>query len=316
VLSQLLEALGMHAAGGVAADRDGWRVLIDGLDILLVAYLFYRGLLLIRGTRAMQMVMGLALVYLVYHGARRVELVTLHSLLDALLAHVVLIVVVLFQSDIRRALMRVGSRPFLRAAGPARELQVVEEVVKAAAALAQKRVGALIVFERDAALEEFIEQGTVLDAAVSKELLFSIFVPSYENPMHDGAVVVREGRVWQAGVFLPLPDGQKVDRALGTRHRAAIGISHETDAVVVVVSEERGTTSLCFSGNIVRDLEPQMLRQTLLGLFEKQNKKRPSKAPKAPTVRVRLDSPGASESSSGRLSAPPTLPPDPEETTP
>jgi uncharacterized protein (TIGR00159 family) len=253
--------------------RDAWRVGADLVDILLVAYLFYRGLLLIRGTRAMQMVVGLVLVFLVYQLARRAELTTLFTILDELLTYVILIVIVLFQNDIRRALMRVGSRPFLRGAKSARESQVIEEVVKAATALAQKRIGALIVFERDAALDEFIESGTRLDAAVSKELLYSIFVPSYENPMHDGAAVIRDGRLWEAGVFLPLTDSQKVDRTLGTRHRAAIGISEESDAVVVVVSEERGTASLCFNGNIVRDLEPNMLRQALIGLFEKPSRK-------------------------------------------
>lgn len=254
-------------------DRSAWRVVADIVDILLVAFLFYRGLLLIRGTRAMQMVVGLVLVFLVYQLSRRAELITLFTILDELLTYVVLIVIVLFQNDIRRALMRVGSRPFLRGAKSARESQVIEEVVKAATALAQKRIGALVVFERDAALDEFIESGTRLDAAVSKELLYSIFVPSYENPMHDGAVVIRDGRLWEAGVFLPLTDSQKVDRTLGTRHRAAIGISEETDAVVVVVSEERGTASLCFNGNIVRDLEPNMLRQALVGLFEKPGRK-------------------------------------------
>jgi len=146
---------------------------------------------------------------------------------------------------------------------------VIEEVVKAASALAHKRIGGLMVFERDAALDEFIEEGTMLDATVSKELLYSIFVPSYENPMHDGAVVIRDGRLWQAGVFLPLTESQKLDRSVGTRHRAAIGISEETDAVVVVVSEERGVTSLCFGGNIIRDLDTNTLRQALVGLFEK-----------------------------------------------
>lgn len=308
-MSEVLEGL-----NAFFRERDAWRIAGDVLDILLVAYLFYRGLLLIRGTRAMQMVVGLVLVSVVYYVARRAELLTLLTLLDSLLAHVVLIVVVLFQNDIRRALMRVGSRPFFRAARSARESQVIEEVVKAASALAQKRIGALVVFERDAALDEFIEQGTMLDAAVTKELLYSIFVPSYENPMHDGAVVIRDGRIWQAGVFLPLTDGQKVDRTLGTRHRAAIGISEETDAVVVVVSEERGTASLCFSGNIVRDLDPNMLRQALAGLFDKQSRKRRGAAKREPTGRQRTD---ASAEGTSEKPRPSTVPVEPaEETTP
>ncbi len=292
--------------------REPWRVAADIVDILLVAYLFYRVLLLIRGTRAMQMVVGLVLVFLVYQLARRAELITLFTILDELLTYVVLIIVVLFQNDIRRALMRVGSRPFLRGAKNARESQTIEEVVKAATALAQKRIGALVVFERDAALDEFIEHGTRLDATVTKELLYSIFVPSYENPMHDGAVVIRDGRIWQAGVFLPLTDSMKVDRTLGTRHRAAIGISEETDAVVVVVSEERGTASVCFNGNIVRDLDPNMLRQALVGLFEKPGQKA-RRAKKESTGSQRTDSPRAE---GGSMPPPPrtsSLPPEAEE---
>jgi diadenylate cyclase len=257
--------------------REPLRVLLDLFDVLVVAYLFYRVLLLIRGTRAMQMGIGLVLVFLVYTAARRLGLITLFSILDTLLTYVVLIIVVLFQNDIRRALMRVGNQRFFRRGQSARESQVIEEVVKAAQALAQKRIGALIVFEREAALDEFIEHGTRLDAAVSKELLYSIFVPSYENPMHDGAVLIRDGRVWEAGVFLPLTESTKVDRSFGTRHRAAIGVSEETDAVVVVISEERGSASLCFNGNIVRDLDANMLRQALVGLFDKTRSARETK---------------------------------------
>lgn len=289
-MSEVLEAL-----NAFFLERETLRVVADVLDILLVAYLFYRVLLLIRGTRAMQMGVGLVLVFIVYHLARRAGLITLFTILDALLTYVVIIIVVLFQNDIRRALMSVGARPFFRRGQSARESQVIEEVVKAAQALAQKRIGALIVFEREAALDEFIEHGTKLDGAVSKELLYSIFVPSYENPMHDGAVVIREGRVWEAGAFLPLTESTKVDRTLGTRHRAAIGISEETDAVVVVVSEERGSASLCFNGNIVRDLDTNMLRQALVGLFEKRSAK---PKPKKPKTRSR----GAKKPSTGRTS--------------
>lgn len=244
------------------------RVALDVVDILLVAFLVYRVLVLVRGTRAMQMALGLALLFVAHYASRQVGLYTLYTVLDTLLTSIVLLVVVLFQNDIRRVLTRVGTRPLFRGARRQRELQAVEEVVKAAVALAHRRIGALIVFERDALLDEFIQQGTVLDAAVTKELLYSLFVPSHENPLHDGAVIVREGRVWQAGVLLPLTGNPRLDRALGTRHRAAIGISEETDAVVVVVSEERGAIGICFNGNMVRDLDGASLRQALLGLFQ------------------------------------------------
>jgi len=271
-MREILELLPM--LHGVFA-QGALRRVADVLDVLLVAVLVYRVLLLVRGTRAMQMALGLGLVFVAYQLARVIGLVTLYTLLDSLLTYIVLLVVVLFQNDIRRVLARVGAQPFLRGAAQQREIHAIEEVVKAAAVMSQHKIGALIVFERDASLDEFVQQeGTVLDAAISKELLLSLFVSSADNPNHDGAVVIRDGRIWQAGVFLPIAGSPKLDRSLGTRHRAAIGISEETDAVVVVVSEERGAISLCFNGNMARDLDAGSLRQALLGLFQASRKKR------------------------------------------
>lgn len=270
--------------------REPMVVLLDVFDILLVAYVLYRVLVLIKGTRAMQMAIGLALVFAVHQIARRVGLVTLWTILDALLTYIVLIIVVIFQNDIRRALMRVGRRPFFKSAQTARETHVIEEVIKAAAQMSQKRIGALIVFERDAMLDEFIEPGIEMDAAVSRELLVSLFIPSFENPTHDGAAIIRDGRLWQAGAFLPLTASPKLDRALGTRHRAALGISEETDAVVVVVSEERGAMSLCFNGNIVRDLDAPQMREALIGLFYRKARKKKVE-PAVPGARTTLPPP-------------------------
>jgi diadenylate cyclase len=255
-------------------DREALVVLRDVLDIGIVAAILYWTLALIRGTRAMQMAIGLGLVFVVHQVARAAGLFTIWTILDTLLTYIVLIIVILFQNDIRRALMRVGSRPLLKSQRTERETRVIEEVSKAAGALAQKRIGALIAFERDAMLDEFIESGTEMDASVSKELLYGIFIPSFENPMHDGAVIIREGRVWQAGAFLPITPGPQADRTLGARHRAALGLSEETDAVVVVVSEERGAISLCFNGNIVRNLDAKSLRDALFGLFYRKHKRR------------------------------------------
>lgn len=249
----------------------------DLLDIGIVAFVFYRVVLLVKGTRAMQMGVGLALVFIAYQVANRLHLITLYTILNTMLTYFVLLIVVVFQSDIRRALVRVGMSPLFRSGRTQREGHAIEEVLRAAGGLGQRRIGALIVFERDAVLDDFIEQGTLLDCEVSKEILHSIFVPSFENPMHDGAVIIRDGRIWQAGSFLPLAANPKLDRALGTRHRAALGISEETDAVVVVVSEERGEVSLCFGGNIVRDLDTHSLREALLGLFRGGPVKRPSR---------------------------------------
>lgn len=265
------------ASARVFFERDAGRVLRDLIDIGLVALVLYWVLKLIRGTRAMQMAVGLALVFVVHQASRELGFVTVWRILDTLLTYIVLIIVILFQNDIRRALMRVGRRPFLKSQRTARETHVIEEVVKASTALAQKRIGALIVFERDAMLDEFIEPGTEVDSAVTKELLYGIFIPSFENPMHDGAVIIREGRVWHAGAFLPMTAHPQLDRTLGARHRAAIGISEETDAVVVAVSEERGSVSLCFNGNIVRNLDEKSLREALMGLFYKKRKHRQKK---------------------------------------
>ncbi|MGB5809021.1 MAG: diadenylate cyclase CdaA [Polyangiales bacterium] len=247
--------------------RGAWDVLHDCLDIGLVAVLIYWALVILRGTRAMQVAIGLCLVFVGYLFARRIGLVTVTTILDSVLAYLAVIVVIIFQSDIRRALARMGRRPLLRGQRTAKETQTIEEVIKAAGTLAQKRIGALIAFERSAALDEFIERGGEVDAKVSKELLHSIFVPSFENPMHDGSVIIREGRIWQAGVFLPMAGTAGGDRTLGARHRAGLGITEETDAVVIVVSEERGAISLCFDGNIVRNLNVTSLRDALYGLF-------------------------------------------------
>ena len=242
-------------------------VALDVVDILIVAFLIYRALLVMKGTRAVQLTIVVMLVGMTYQVARMWKLVTLFAVLDNLITYAVLILVVVFQNDIRRGLLRILRRPFFFAGAMTLETHVLEEVIKVAQQLAQKRIGALIVFERDATLDEFIDMGTILNAQVSKELLYSVFVPSYENPMHDGAAIIRDGRVWQAGAFLPLTTSAKLDKTLGTRHRAAIGITEETDAVVVVVSEERGSMSLCFNGNMVRNLDANSLREALSGLF-------------------------------------------------
>ena len=224
--------------------------------------------LVLRGTRAMQMGTGLGVIFLVYVVAKWAGFITLFNLLSSLLSSVILIVVVVFQNDIRRGLMRVGSRAFFTGMSRQQETRVIDEVVASATELARHRIGALICFEQDANLEEFVVgQGTTVDAQVQRELLVSMFIPEGLNKLHDGAVVIRNLRIAKAGVFFPMPDIKLIDKSLGSRHRAALGITEETDAVVVVVSEERGTISFCFNGNIVPNLDGASLKQALLGLF-------------------------------------------------
>jgi diadenylate cyclase len=257
------------------ASRTPLEMLRDAFDVLLVAFVIYRALLIVRGTRAMQMAAGLAVVALVYVGSKVFGLMTLQNLLSWLLSPVVLalVIVVTFQNDIRRALIRMGGRAFFSSARE-RETRVIDEVVAAATELARHRMGALIAFEQDANILEFTKsEGITLDAAVTRELLVGLFVPESVNKLHDGAVLIRDLKIARAGVFFPMPDTKIMDHALGSRHRAALGITEETDAVVVVVSEERGTISFCFSGNIVQNLDAESLRSALLGLLGRPARK-------------------------------------------
>ena len=275
------------------AARPVFQWLVDLADLLIVTYVVYRALLVLRGTRAMQMGTGLGVIFLVYVVAKWAGLVTLFNLLSSLLSSVILIVVVVFQNDIRRGLMRVGSRAFFAGMSRQQETKVIDEVVASATELARHRIGALICFEQDANLEEFVVgQGTNIDAQVQRELLVGIFIPESLNKLHDGAVLIRNLRVAKAGVFFPMPDLKMVDKSLGSRHRAAIGITEETDAVVVVVSEERGTISVCFNGNLATNLDGASLKQALLGLFgQARAKKKGGKRPSTTTGSFRVTLP-------------------------
>jgi uncharacterized protein (TIGR00159 family) len=253
----------------------------DALDIFLVYYIVYRALLVLRGTRAMQVGMGLAMVFVLYVVAQVLQLVTVLNIMSALISSMILIIVVVFQNDIRRGLQRVGSRAWFGGMIRSQESKVIDAVVEAATDLARHRIGALITFEQDANLDEFVgvHKGHVLDAQVSRELLVSLFVPEGVNKLHDGSVVIRNYRIAKAGVFFPMPEGRVVDESFGSRHRAALGITEETDAVVVIVSEERGTISFCFNGNIASNLDGAKLRTMLEAIFSPKVRRKSRKAP-------------------------------------
>ncbi|KYF74694.1 diadenylate cyclase CdaA, partial [Sorangium cellulosum] len=256
------------------AARPVTQIARDLIDIFIVAYVVYRALLVLRGTRAMQMGLGLGIVFLIYLGAKVFGLTTLLNLLSWLLSSIILIVVVVFQNDIRRALIRVGGSNWFTS-GREQQSRVIDEVVAAATELARHRMGAIIAFEQDANVLEFVKSdGIHIDSVVTRELLVSLFVPESVNKLHDGAVLIRDLKIARAGVFFPMPETKILDASLGSRHRAALGITEETDAVVVVVSEERGTISFCFSGNIVSNLDGQSLRHALLGLFGRSSRRR------------------------------------------
>lgn len=236
----------------------------DVIDILVVAYLMYRILLLIQGTRAIQMLVGLAAIFVVFNLARAFQISTLQWILENILSSLFIVIIVLFQSEIRRALSRVGKNPFSSYAGEQGE-EFVEELSRAANTLANRRIGAIFVVERETGLNEYIEDGVAIDAKVSRDLLVPVFLPT--SPIHDGAVIIRGGRIVAAGCFLPLATDMEIDKDLGTRHRAAIGISEESDAVVIVVSEEKGAISLIVQGKTYFNLGIENLQQRLQQLF-------------------------------------------------
>jgi uncharacterized protein (TIGR00159 family) len=240
--------------------------LWDVIDIFIVAFIIYRIILLIRGTRAVQMLIGLVIVLGLYILSIRVGFFTLHWVLSNFIASMVLVIIVIFQDDIRRALTRVGRNPFISSGVENIEkVEVVEEIVRACQTLVEKNAGALIVFERKTGLNNYIEKGIFIDGCIQKETLISIFQPT--SPLHDGAVIIQEGRIAAAGCLLPLDTDMEVTVTFGTRHRCALSLSKETDAVVIVISEEKGTISLAVGGKIRWNLTGQALRETLLKML-------------------------------------------------
>ena len=238
----------------------------DALDIALVSFLVYELLLLIRGTRAVQMALSGGFLILLFFLSRWLQLETVNWVIRNLATYVVFAIIVLFQSDIRRALAHFGRAPFFRYFERAESsTETIEELVVAAGTLAARRIGAIVVVERQIGLRNYIEGGIPLDALVTYDLLASIFQPG--SPLHDGAVIVQGDRVAAAACFLPLSVNPRVSRDLGTRHRAALGLTEENDAVAIVVSEESGSISLVMDGGIERGISADALKARLRGLL-------------------------------------------------
>ena len=237
----------------------------DIFDILLVAVVFYWLLLLIKGTKAAKILIGLAVLLIAFLFSGYLELYTIDWLIQSFWAQIVLVLVILFQPEIRRALAQMGEARFFPSLTSAEELRSLEEIVKASVALANRKIGALIVIERKTTLKDFIEIGSPLDARVSRELLLSIFHPS--SPIHDGAVVIRGNRIIAAGCFLPLSLSAELSRSFGTRHRAGIGLSEETDAVVIMVSEETGSIATAVGAKLEKNVDMGSLRDFLTEIF-------------------------------------------------
>ncbi|MEK0317453.1 diadenylate cyclase CdaA [Cohnella sp. 56] len=252
-----------------------WGAVKDAADILIVSYLIYRMILLVRGTKAVQLLKGILLLVITWALSTWLNLYTLKWVMNQLFPFGVVTILIIFQPELRRALEQLG-RGTLFSRSSLEEQDIshpINEVIKAVQYLARRKIGALIVFERRTGLGDYIETGIKMKSAISSELLINIFIPN--TPLHDGAVILRESEIMAAGCYLPLSENPFISKELGTRHRAAIGISEVCDAISVVVSEETGHVSLALNGQIVRDIKEESL---ISKLFDELRQTKPKKA--------------------------------------
>lgn len=245
---------------------EGWRILVDLIDIAIVAFIVYQLLLILRGRRAMQMLVALFIIIVLGFLARWLQFDALNWLMSGLKGVWAIIFVVLFQDELRRLLGQLGQSRYLRPFFRTEEHEVIDAVIAAAQTMAGKKTGALIVLERSARLLNYYPTGVILNAPVVPSLIVSIFTPL--TPLHDGAVIISGNQIVAARCTLPLSQSSYFVHTLGTRHRAAVGITEETDAVVVVVSEETGELSIALTGQISRGLPVQALRDRLTQLLK------------------------------------------------
>jgi diadenylate cyclase len=242
---------------------------LAALDVLIVAFIIYQMMILIKGTRAVQMALGLTVLVAFFYFSRWSHLETVSWLLTNILPYFVFAIIVIFQAEIRRALAHFGrTSSFFSGFSTINRTEFYDELVLAATTLSSKRTGALIVIQRDIGLKSYIESGIAMDAVLSYDLLVTVFNPAV--PLHDGAVIIQSERIAAAACFLPLTVKPRLSKELGTRHRAAIGVTEETDAVAIIVSEETGAVSLAHNGDIERFLDPDTLKQRLRDVIEQK----------------------------------------------
>ncbi|MEA1961661.1 MAG: diadenylate cyclase CdaA [Bacillota bacterium] len=253
-----------------------WNIIRSLLDIAIVAYVFYRILRLIKGTRAEQLLKGLIFLLVFSVIVSYLQLEMLNWLLEKLWIIFAITLPIVFQPELRRILEQLGRGSFFASSGGVVEMQaydsVIKEITDAVAILSKNKIGALIVLTRETGIEEYLESGINLDSLVTSGLLINIFIPN--TPLHDGAVIVKDGRLYKAACFLPLSTNAYLDPELGTRHRAGLGISEVSDALVVIVSEETGNISLASEGKLTRYLDGQTLEELLQQGFAVQARKR------------------------------------------
>lgn len=247
--------------------------ITDIIDVLIVSYVIYKAIMLVRGTRAAQLLKGIVVVVLTWAISVWLDLYTLKWLMNQMITVGVLAVIVIFQPELRRALEQLGrGRLFSRASEEDQEYSKrISEVIKAVNYLARRKIGALIVFERDTGLNDYVESGIGIHSHISSELMINIFIPN--TPLHDGAVIIKGNQIMAAGCYLPLSENPFISKELGTRHRAAIGMSEVSDAICIVVSEETGQISLAMNGQVVRDIKEESLISKLFDELKQKNNK-------------------------------------------
>lgn len=244
---------------------ENWRPL---LEITILALFIYYILLFIKGTRAMQVLKGLAILIILSFLSHRLDLTVITWLLTMFTPIAIISIIIIFQSELRRGLARLGRSPFLVSLFS--DTKIPDIIVDAANFLAERKIGAIIVFEQEIGLKNYVSTGITLDSLVSKELLCSIFMPT--SPLHDGAVIIERDRLAASSCLLPLSQYHQISKSLGTRHRAAVGITEETDALVIVISEETGTVSLAENGNLIRDVGPSKIKESLKKIYMQSQK--------------------------------------------
>ena len=247
------------------SDLTFWDYIVNLLDILLVWFIIYKLFNIIRGTKAIQLLKGILVIVVVRSLSSVMGLNTLEWLMDQVVTWGVLAIIIIFQPEMRRALEQLGrGKLFLRNNVPEDNVQerLVDEIVKASAYMAKRRIGALISIEKETGLGDYAETGIPLEAHISSELLINIFIPN--TPLHDGAVILQDNKIQAAACYLPLSESPFISKELGTRHRAAIGISEVTDCITIVISEETGSISLTKSGELYRNLDQEIFREMLL----------------------------------------------------
>lgn len=246
--------------------------IIDIIDIILVAFLIYRFVLFVKETRAEQLLKGIVVLFVLTFIANFFNMYTTRWILDLVLVYGVLALIIVFQPELRRALEQIGRGNILskslKQVQDEEIMEYTEEITTAMTSLARQKIGALVVIERQTGLNEFVESGTRLDADLSSELLINLFIPN--TPLHDGAVIIRDGKILSASSFLPLTENKNLSKEFGTRHRAAIGVTERSDALVIVVSEETGIISVAENGKLKRYLDEETLKEILYNAFHEE----------------------------------------------